>query len=461
MNDNQIKVNNNWLTRITGDPFADVGGLVIKKLLEQSPEKPILQLIEDTAKIYVNKWSGKIHPFFLNSTITQPAFKGERKITETLKFYKGLLEETLPNEEGYCRILGEQTKLFTAGRDNHILSGSGTFMNFHHFFQGGLMLSKEALIRVFFVPFGTQLLSDKIALLTSNEPEVTSLFINKIIQDNQDKIGKGSAKGILRSDFNKPSNALFEFAHECIRKLEDNENITLNLYHFTNFGAAPEVQLYTLPTNVYKFYSWVSKQRKVAEDWKKFIRHHYKNSKAKSLVYNAQKDVFEYQLKKQNEIAGFDKFKTWYNPVLNNLLQGKSILGFILKWSIKNPFQLNIVKAYQKNIRNMNVKTLEKIEKIADFILENKHEAKKLLTQVRGFENAYSFKRFLVYLQEKNHANRTKEPLFSMKEYVEYLFPEGTSWKEIRTLLLICLYQKMHEQEIFFDNPILSEEVEN
>jgi CRISPR-associated protein Cst1 len=444
-------INKEWLTRTTGDPFADVGGLVIQKLWEQKPNKTILQLIEDMAKIYVNHWSGKIHPFFLNSTITQPAFKGERKITETIKFYTGLLENSLPSEEGYCRILGEYTNLFTGGRDNHILSGSGTFMNFHHSFQGGLMLSKEVLIRTFFVPFGTVMLSDKIALLTSNIPVVTQLFADEIIISNQDKIGKRNAEGILRSEFNKPANAIFEFAHKCIREIKDKENVTLNLFHFTNFGAAPEVQLYTLSSNAYKFYSWVDNHRKVANDWKLFIRKHYRNSKAKDLTYNEKNDVFEYQLKKKNEIADFETFKNWYNPVLNNLLYGKSILNLILKWIEKNPFNLNIVKVYQTYIRNMNAKTLEKIEHVADFILKDKNEVKKLLTKVRGFEDAYSFKRFLVSLQEKNHASRADKPLFSMREYVEYLFPEGTSWKEIRTLLLICLYQKMHEQEIFFD----------
>jgi CRISPR-associated protein Cst1 len=457
MIEEKVSINKEWLTRITGDPFADVGGLVIQKLWEQNPKKTILQLIEDTAKIYVNNWGGKIHPFFLNSTVTQPAFKGNRKITETIKFYKGLINNELPSEKGYCRILGEYTELFTGGRDNHILSGSGTFMNFHHFFQGGIMLSKEVLIRTFFVPFGTELLSDKIALLTSNEPEITQLFVDEIVVANQDKIGKGNAEGILRSEFNKPANAIFEFASDCIRKIKGKDNITLNLFHFTNFGAAPEVQLYTLPANVYKFYTVMNWNMKVANDWKLFIRKHYRNSKAKDLVYNEKTELFEYQIKKDIETAGFETFKNWYNPVLQNLLYGKSILGLMLKWTEKQSFNLNIVKTYQTYIRNMNKITLEKIELIADFVLADEHQVKKLVTAIKGFEDAYSFKRFLVSLQEKNHTNRAEKPLFSMKDYVDYLFPEGTSWKEIRTLLLICLYQKMHEQKIFFNNQPIAE----
>jgi CRISPR-associated protein Cst1 len=447
----KIGVNKEWLTRTTGDPFVDVGGFVIQQLWEQNPDKTILQLIEDTAKIYVNHWSGKIHPYFLNSTITQSNFKGNQKIIKTLIFFKNLIENKLPFEEGYCRILGEFTKLFIAGRDNHILSGSGKFMNFHNFFQAGLMFSKEVLIRTFFVPFGTISFNKKIALIISNEPEVSQLFVNGVVLKNQDKIGKLSSEGVLKSDFNKPANAIFDFANDCILKIPKKEDVTLNLFHFTNFSTSPEVQIYTLPSKVYKFYAWISKHRKVANVWKLFIRKHYHNSKAKRLSYNEKAEIFEYQIKKKDTIADFDTFKNWYNPILQNLLDGKSILTLMLRWTEKHHFNLQIIKIYQTYIRNMNKKTLDKIEHIAEFILKEENEAKKLLTRVRGFEDAYSFKRFLVFLQEKNHSQKAKAPLFSMHEYVEYLFPEGTSWKEIRTLLLICLYQKMHEREIFFD----------
>jgi len=460
-------INKEWLTRTTGDPFADVGGIVIQKLWKQFPEKTILELIEDMTKVYVNHWSGKIHPFFLNSTITQPAFKGERKITETVKFYKGLITNELPNEEGFCRILGEYTQLFTAGRDNHILSGSGTFTNFHSYFQGGLMLSKEVLIRIFFVPFGTELLSDKIALLTSNEPAITRLFVEKIIQENQDKLGRRNTEGILRSTFNRPANALFEFANNCLNvpEISAKKNITLNLFHFTNFGAAPEVQLYTLPSDVYRFYSWVRNSRKDTAGWKAFIIGHYRNAKLKELTYNLETGLFEFKNKKDRRTADFETFKTWHNPVLKNLLAGKSILGYILNWSRKHSFSLTILKTYQNYIRNMNEKTLDKIEHITDFILKGGADLKevdkikKSISKISGFEDAYSFKRFLVSLQQENYLEHTEEALFSMEDYVKYLFPDGVSWKETRMLLLICLYQKMHEQKIFFDNePVVVEE---
>ena len=149
----------------SGDPFADTGALVIEYLQNTSmyKGKDILELIEAVAKIYVNTWSSKVHPFFLNHSITQPAFDSPRKIIETVKYYRGLLTDEAEGEDGYCRILGIKGKVYSAGRNNYMMAGSGTFMNFHHGFEGGLMLSKEALIRIFFVPLGTQFVGNKVA----------------------------------------------------------------------------------------------------------------------------------------------------------------------------------------------------------------------------------------------------------------------------------------------------------
>ena len=55
-----------WLFKPTGDPFANAGGYALKVFAETFPDDDILQLISRATDIYVNKWSGKIHTFFLN-----------------------------------------------------------------------------------------------------------------------------------------------------------------------------------------------------------------------------------------------------------------------------------------------------------------------------------------------------------------------------------------------------------
>ncbi|OQP59773.1 type I-B CRISPR-associated protein Cas8b1/Cst1 [Niastella populi] len=464
------KINIEWLTHTTGDPFADAGGWVIKYLWEQPylRDKSILELIEYVAKIYVENWGGKINAFFLNSTITQPAFKGERKISETLQYYKSLIEETDDGYEGYCRISGINTKLFSAGRDNHILSGSGTFINFHHAFQSGLYLSKEVLLRMFFVPLGLIQLSDKIALIHSNHEKVTQYFVFRNCRLNLHAIASGLTEGVLRSEFNNPANALFGFVDECINELcillyndetdsFNKEDVALTLYHFTNFGAGPEVIIYTLPAVVFKFYAFCHNP-KWKKEWTKFIRFYYRNSKFKDAVFNESTEIWEG--KKEN--ADFDNYRIWRNVVLEKLMKNESILANILRWNIKHSFPFKIVETYQTIIRNMEKRTVEKIKQFAEFITSNPDTdfIKKCIKRLNGAKRSYELRQFLLKLNTDNYQKGSASPLITVEEYVDYLFPDGGNWSEIRDVLLIAIYQKIHEIHLSVDIEPVEEENE-
>jgi len=458
-----------WLTKPTGDPFADVGGIVIKYFSEKNPNKDILDLIEAITKIYVKNWGGKLNAFFLNSTITQAAFKGSRKIDETLKFFKELINEQKEFKIGYCRITGKKTKLFYAGRDNHILSGSGTFINFHHAFETGLYVSKEVLIRVFFVPFGLLQLSGKIALIQSNNLDVFEYFIRKNCSENLSAIASGIAEGVLKSEFTNPANALFGFADNCISSLkiatykEDIDetsikNTSFGMYHFTNFGASPEVQLYEIRSTVFAFYA-TCLHPKLKNDWQIFIQNHYSNFKFK----NAQFSEDTYSWHSGKNVAEYSEYKVWRNRIYEKLLNNQSILGEILRWSKHRKFNFRIIEYYQIYLKNMEQKTLEKIKQLADFIV-NKQETdkvKKSITRLNGSKSSHDVRYFLLGLIDKNYQDKNENPLITLEDYVQYLFPDGVNWREIRDLLLIAVYQKLHENQISLEIELPETEVED
>src|SRR4051812_34978401 len=99
-----------WFTHPTGDPFADIGGLVIEYLREKRPGHSMMELIEEAANIYVKRWDNNLHAFFLNSTITHNSNKGQKGIDKTIAFYKGLFEGESA-EHGFCRITGQAGKV--------------------------------------------------------------------------------------------------------------------------------------------------------------------------------------------------------------------------------------------------------------------------------------------------------------------------------------------------------------
>jgi CRISPR-associated protein Cst1 len=465
MKETYATVDYGWLTRPTGDPFADVGGYVIKSLEEKYPEKDILELIEYLSKIYVNRWDGKINPFFLNSPITQPNFKGEVKIQEAIKYFKSLLDETAPGEEGFCRMSGRKTKLFKAGRDNSLMSGSGKFVNFHHNFQPGIMLSKEMIIRMFFIPFGAIFIGGRIAIIQSNLAEVNEFFVKKNVKDNLDSIAMSASEGVLKSEYNIPSNALFQFIDDLftnkIKEITDDKDVWLTLYHLTNFGASPEIVIYKLPETVFRFYS-TCKSPKYKEDWRPFLLSYYRNSKFKGAKLNAVSSNYEFTKKNELEQIAFEDYKLWRNDVLDNLLTGKSLLRMFLKWGKLHRFNFNIVEIYQKHVQNMKQETLDKIKELALFLTDaDEGVIKKTIKALDGYKSAYELRRFfLKNVIAKNYNNGAANAIITVDDLVYYLFPDDVSWRDIRDILLIAIYQELHAKNIRVEAELADSEVE-
>ncbi|MFZ4475358.1 MAG: type I-B CRISPR-associated protein Cas8b1/Cst1 [Saprospiraceae bacterium] len=448
------KVNQDWLFQPTGDPFADTGAWALKYFSEVNSGEDILRLIERSAKIYINNWESKINPFFLNSTITQPAFKGERKLSETIKYFSGLLNETEPCINGSCRLLGYQTKVFIAGRDNHIMSGSGTFINFHHAFEPGVMLSKEALIRIFFVPLGAVFIGNKVGVIGSNQKELEQYFVKEIVNKNLTSIGQGTSSGIYKSPYGNPANTLFEFIAKWNTELnyEGVDEIQVNLFHFTNFGASPDIVIYPFSARLFKFYHSMLKGE-VFEHWRRFIRSHYRPPKG--AVYQEAYDAFFVEDKKNvHERAEEETVKGYYNPIYNTLLIGGNIRTMMLKWCIRQyqaqrSFKMfQIAKLYQQKLLDMKEETLNRIETIADIVISNQDKRKKWLNALMRVKNDSTLRDFLLDLMKEQLHEGSTEPVLRLRDYDKYFLSDGVYAKETRDLLLISVYEKLADQNI-------------
>jgi len=471
MKENYKTINYEWLTKPTGDPFADAGGFAIEYLSEKFPEKGIMELIEYITKIYVEKWDSKINAFFLNSKITQPAFDSKRKIEETLKYFESLSNESESYETGYCRITGQETELSRPLKNNSIMTGSSAFINFHHFFQKGISLSKEALIRMYFIPFACQQLQGKICLIQSSNEKLSKAFVKRTIDQNLKDIATGNSTGIAKSNFDKPVNAIFDFIDyslNYLNELKKEEEImpSLTLYHFTNFGASPEIKIYQLPSQVYLFYR-TCMQPKFKTDWQNFVRSHYiDNKKYRSAKYNIQSGMFELIKSNQKEIIDFEEYKQWSNMIYDKLISNKSIIPEILRWSRKHHFNFEIVSIYQQNIMNMKKETINKIKELATFLVreENTDKIRKRIKALDSVKNAAGLRRFILHdVIAENYNSGNKKAIITLEDYINYLFPDGSYWSEIRDLLLIAIYQEMHERNLISEELKMdfeSEEIE-
>lgn len=460
MKEGNEKIHYDWLICPTGDPFSDAGGYALKYLSEKFPEKGVLELIGLATDIYVDKWGGKLNPFFLNSTITQPAFKGDKKKSETQKYFQSLLNETAVYTDGYCRILGKKAKLYPAGRNNSILSGSGTFANFHHGFEEGMMLSKEVLIRLHFLPLATEMLCGRLCVISSSNAVVSELFSYDCCERNFTNIAHKISDGVLVNQSKNPSTAIFRFLDDLLLKVGQDCTSFINLYHFTNFGATPDLQLYTLPFEAFDFYK--ETQRSVNKDvWQKFVASYYrKPSEYKKADYDERSLTFKVLEKKEERVVDESEFKYWTNTIYQNLINQKSILPHILKWSMDNFFEINLVKCYLYNILKMKKETIDKIIELADFVVDSTKEVdmKKVLSKLNGIKSSFELRKFLLKIVEKNFTDGNSDPIITVQDYTEYLFPEDNFWKEICDVLLIAIYQRLHERNVKVENMEIDDE---
>lgn len=460
MKQNIKTIDYEWLTKPTGDPFADTGGYVIQYLWENVyPDKDIDELIDFVTKIYVNDWEKTIYFFFPNSPIINSASKNHVK--DTVDKYLEIINDRDAIID-YCRVSGRKTKVFKVVKDQFILAGSGKLVNYHHFFDKGILLSKEIIIRLLFVPLGVLRVGKYMGLIQSSNKEVAKYITELNISQNLQNLATGISKEIAESDYSITSNAIFAYASLCIKNLDiakdEKRNIALTMFHFTNYNQGPDLNLYKFPSTLFSFYRFC--ELKYRADWKQFINSNYHKKDTK---YNQESGEYKINKKGKTEIFSFKDFSKWFNPILNKLLNNQSILTDFKKWSVRNKLNFDIIRIYQLNVRNMKKETINKIMELADFIITDRSEdeIQKFITKLNSASKAYELRRFLLTLVDENYSKNNEKPIITVKDYTDYLFSDAGNTKEIRDILLIAIYQKMHELNLKVDVDLKEELSEN
>lgn len=98
----------------------------------------------------------------------------------------------------------------------------------------------------------------------------------------------------------------------------------------------------------------------------------------------------------------------------------------------------------------MSKEQIALIKKIGDKIFElmqRENNFKKYLVLLEGSTRAYQLRSALLKVIKANYINGYEEPVITIDDYINYLFPDGQYWGEVRDLLLIYLYEQLHQKE--------------
>ncbi len=254
-------------------------------------------------------------------------------------------------------------------------------------------------------------------------------WAEKAIKDIQRQISAKSYSGCFDEGYKNPVNALFHIIEDIILQYDEDwvkENPSISMYHFTNYNQGPDLDIYRVPTPVFRFLAYV-KQMEQFSEWRKIVRRGYFNF---------------------DKIKEGDEYKNRGNSVYTNLLKGNSIVKYFIDNKTRQAYgDWELLGYYLTEVRNMGSKRLDTLKKVGDSLSEYIKDTKniKRLNQLEMASNFATFRNQLRLIEKDRIKLGAQDSLFTLEEFMEDLFPEGNmGWKETQDLLLFRIYENLH-----------------
>ncbi len=445
----------------TGNPFVDNGIAAMLTLArKKGPEKltsgDVQAMSERMLRIYLTAgWLKSMQNIFPNSAFTQPAYGANRpeKVREVIEFLEAEMKPLA--HAGSCTCCGRREALRLPSNDkrklpnNMILSKTYVPLNggVMNFFPGGTYGADICATCVYAIQcaplnFYTANTDEKrFVVVHSNSFRVLEAWSKEAKKKIDEQIATGNFSGCINEGYNNAPNAFFHIVQEIMSDQDfDDEDrfVSVRFYHFDNYNQpkSQPLKIYDLPTPAFRFLVKAF-QHDTKDEWRKLIRRNYyfvKNSVLVRLPTMEESD---------------EKTKTQKNFVLEKLLRDESITRYFFDRRRQEAFvSWKLLQVYLTEARGMSEPRIETIKKVADeiAIVIQQPSKKKRLAQLEIAPNYASFRNVLRYLIKDRKEMDAPEPLFTLDEYVEHLFPQGAlGWKETQDLILFRLYETLHE----------------
>ena len=256
------------------------------------------------------------------------------------------------------------------------------------------------------------------------------IWSRKTIKNVNKQLSTGNITGCFNEKYTNPKNAFFHIIQDIVLEYEvrwTNEAPSINCYHFTNYNQGPDLDIYNIPTPIFKFLAYIPQHEKF-EDWIRIVRRGYKFVDWK-------------KVKDENE------YKNSPNLVYNNLLEGKSIIRFFLDKKNKKAIGgWDLLENYLEEVKNMDEERVKAIKRVGDALADyiQTVDDMKTLNKLETASNYKNYRNLLRIIIKKRISYGMEDPLFTFDDYVNYLFPEGNlTWRETQDLILFRIYEKL------------------
>lgn len=475
------------MLHFTGHPLVDVGVATVTAFSEKErPEDVTEQDLDSMAEFIVNNYVSELMMPYLSSTFTKnavyiqnvwtPAQRREKSI-ELLSCRKAAQD---PQVAGLpCFISGEPATRIAYRQHVPMLTGMNT-LNFFPAGLGGLPISGKYLFCLQALPLGCRRCVGKLlAVHSPDDAELTIGFAREFLKDNRRILLMGRVSEEDKYlDAKVPKTMILRtfLEIEDERQFSKINEITpcVSVYHLTNDGRDPQIDIFHLPSEVVSFLrfarseaarsSWqkiesrawqlldvaAPKKKKkgseaVAEEVKPLAPEKQPKETARNFLYedlfslpqNAKKFLRTYFLRRAIRHAGNLDPRSEYRIVQDLDL---------ISWELTSRFLQEIMGMEQSRINAIR----EFADKLATYVAT---ENDRSFFQRFNRLGRYGELRVLLIKASNSRVKRGLAPIVDFDEFVEIFEsvdgPERSDWNLARDLIMIRLIQQLHKQSWF------------
>ena len=435
--------------KLMGNPFVDAGVCVLCQWMEKQPEditvEGLKRAVNEIVPLMDNSALKKnLHSIFPNSTLINASIKEDRRkrVINDFNEYISTIEEL--GRTGDCIGCGRREANHRLTKTDIPLTGSGGLVNFFPSFDSGAGYCSACRLAIQFSPWSFVASGGRFLAASSSSWKAVNLWAKICISDIKQKILRREDAGCYNPGFTNPRNGLFFMTGEMIKFGEISEDASIQVFCFTNFNQGPDLEVFYLPAPVFRFLRYAN-QGEYKSAW---------NSIVKS----------GYQKVNWDKVKSEEDYKNKHNKVYECLLNEQSIISFFVDLkNRKNRGDWSLLSLYLKEVRAMHQDRINAIKRVADAIAESiqKTGRDRRLSQLERAKNYREFQNVLLFIIKDRLKYDEPEPLFTLDDYLNYLFPSSedgiTPWNETRYLLLFRIYEQLHEW--LKDKEIIEDEI--
>ncbi len=474
------------MLKLTGFPLPDVGILTLTALAHKTDPATVTTDDLDAAADYLENFysqgigrslaAGVIFPNsgFVQPSFDRPEFQYKRKAwadfvlrghqhldLEPILRAFGNREMVLRDVENAprCVFTGDPAYLRVSRDMLPMINGRGV-MNFSPMGDAGLPVSDVILLAIHALPLGCVITQGALLAVESDDSALMFDFVKANLEKNQRFISLARDNNYekfpnLSSYKTRLIDVLVDSFVEGEGKRTETRAPSLNAYHFSNNGTSARVTIYALPSSTVDFVRTAS-HNEYADSWRKIVQRGWtqdkpeaEEEKQKAPKFTQRNFIYEDLFDLPGDARRF--LRTYFlRAPLQKFKRGDPRSDY-------NPFSdsdlisWDLTDLFLRRMMNMQSNRINQIRDLGDRLASYiQQQDDRRLLKALYFERQYW--RFRAALLRAMYGYTGDAPLVTFDGYAQIFesFEEGqgaerADWNLARDLLLIRIFEKLHE----------------